>query len=627
MKQFLIALTILFTTCMGVAEDRLADIFQDNMVLQRGKPVPVWGWGNPQTKVSVTFAGQTKEVAADAQGYWKVTLDPLEANRQGQVLEAKIGGATVGCKNVLVGEVWIAAGQSNMVHAGPDDDTGLYPRQVSVPGKPEIRVRPFGWGASLEPLSDIDPAGRDGKSWETLKENPAEKTMGPANYFARVLRDGLDVPVGIIRIAVPGTNQAAWMSRETLEAFPGQGGQNFYQSFLASNEEKLSNSKGPIKSFADFKAVETAWRKSKDGRWPGTGLVYYNFPTSLYNTRVVPLAPFAVRGVIWHQGEAGPGGPYGDRLVAMTKQWRTLFGQDFDFIWGTLGRSTASATPMSPMRGSFYRSINNRSIRDAIKGFGDDKHVAMVELYDLGNEETHFLQKAEAGRRYANAALTLSYDKPVAFSGPRLIDSKIDGNKAILRFDLVGDGIAYQPSIDGISGVYLRSKKGVARWGDVKIIDKNSIEVSHPDIDAIETLAYGEHPNPHETLLNSAKLPASPFAINLTNTRDEAPAYQLIEVEGAGKDVQMQVAHVRREGYVFQLKPDAKASPGPVTVQAYISSEWKGFEVESKGKPVTFTEKTVDGKKFVTFKADVDLAWIIIAEKGQAEGMRKINRY
>jgi sialate O-acetylesterase len=347
----------------------------------------------------------------------------------------------------------------------------------------------------------------------------------------------------------------------------------------------------------------------------------------LYNTRIHPLAPFAIRGVIWHQGEAGPGGPYGDRLVAMVRQWRTLFGQDFDFIWGTLSRSTTVAPPLEPIRSSFYRSGTNRSIRGAISGFGDDKRVAMVELYDLGNEETHFLQKNEMGRRYALAALALSHGQPVLYSGPRMVETNIQGDRATVRFDLVGEGLVFRPSINGISGVYLRAKDGTARWGNVKIIDKSTMEVSHPDIKAIETIAYAEANNPHETLFNNEGFPASPFLVNPTNTKDPAAKFQLVAFDDKPKDVQFQIAHVRRDGYVLQLKPDNRGKPGPATLLAYIPSEWKGYEVEIGAKPVSVKETKQDGQTFVSFQADVDLKWIIVAEKGKAESFRKVNRF
>lgn len=606
------------------AAERLASIFHDNMVLQREMPVPVWGWAAPGTEVTVGFAGQTKQGTADAQGGWKVVLDPLTASREGRTLEAKIGTTLISRTNILVGEVWLATGQSNMVAGGPDRDTGVYPHHVSPGtkgGKPEIRHIRFGSGASLEPLADA-PAD---KAWEVFTEDPPPTTIGPAYAFARVLRDALDVPVGLILVAVPGTNQAAWMERATLESFPPVDGKaaNFYQERLAVSEE--SAAKGPVKSWADMQRALTAWRETRKGSAPDNASLWFNYPTALYNTRIHPLAPCAFRGAIWHQGEAGPGGPWGNRLAAMAKQWRSLFGHDFVFIWGTLARSTAQPPPLAPQRASFYRSSGAQ--RGALKAFGDDRRVALVELYDLGYEETHFLQKAEMGRRYALAALTVAYGQDHLYSGPRLQEVRIEGGKAVIRFGLVGDGLRFQPSIDGISGVYLRGKAGPARWGQVTVVGKDTIEVAHPDIAEPVTVAYAEHPNPHETLFNSAGLPASPFTHQGANVKDEPSPVPLLKIS-EGKGATMQLCHVRRDGYVFQLKPsEAKTKPGPVTMQAWIPAEWPGFEVESRGAPVATTDAGKDGVRLVTFTVPVDGAWIIVAATGKAAEFRKINRY
>lgn len=364
---------------------RVAAVFQDNMVLQRDMPVPVWGWAAPGEAVEVKFAGQAKQATADPRGRWKVTLDPLAASNEGRPLEVRLGDAAVTRKNVLVGEVWVAAGQSNMVAGGPDRDTGVYPYvpATAAAGKPEVRLTEFGGGASLEPLDDLDPAAGAPKAWAVMPEGPAPDDTAPTQYFARALRDELGVPVGVIRIAVPGTNQGAWLARQTLESFPAVGGDkpNTYEQLLADMIAKLAESNLPNKTWDDMRRAEEAWRNAPKGRSPSSALPYWNFPTALYNTRVHPLAPLAFRGVIWHQGEAGPRGPYGDRLVAMARQWRQLFGHDFYFVWGTLSRTTTTPPPLAPVRTSFYRSLQNLTIREALPKFGDDKRVAMVELY------------------------------------------------------------------------------------------------------------------------------------------------------------------------------------------------------------------------------------------------------
>jgi sialate O-acetylesterase len=624
------------------AQDRLAHIFQDNMVLQRDKPAPVWGWAKPGAQVEVAFAGQKKQATADANGYWKAVLDPLTASREGRSLDVKIGDTALTRKNVLVGEVWIAAGQSNMNSGGPDLDSGVYPHHVSPVnknGNAEIRHIRFGWGASLEPLADVDPAGRSEASWQLRKEDtpppsaPWYSHPNLADYFARVVRDGLDVPVGIIHVAVSGSAQAPWMAKETLEGFPptpGRQGSNYYQSYLSNHEEQFAKKAGI--SWETFKQAEDTWRETKKGPWPGVNLVVPNYPTVLYNTRIYPLAPLAIRGAIWLQGEGGADGPYGDRLVAMVKQWRGLFGQDFHFVWGTLPRFTHASPPLVPLCDPDYSA--NREIRRAIKVFGDAGNVALVELNDLGDDNGHWFMKNEAGRRMGLAALTVTYGQNHIYTCPRMVESKIEGGKAVVRFEFAGDGLVYQPSVDGISGVYLRGKTGPGRWGQVKIIGKDSIEVSHPDIAVLETVAYAQNSNPHETLFSGAGLPASPFVVNSVvgaiwagHAAASAPP-QLLTLQDATTGAIMNIAHVRRSGYVFQPRSkDNKALSAPAAMLAYIPAEWKGFEVEAAGKPLEVKETTKDGRKFVTFNAPGDGSWIIVAETGKAAEFRKINRF
>lgn len=632
MIRFALVLMVLAPVFTSHAALRPADIFQENMVLQRELPVPVWGWADAGAKVEVAFAGQTQSAQADAKGYWKVVLQPLEAGNEGRELVMRSGSDQVTLKNILVGEVWLVAGQSNMRAGGPDTDTGIYPHYQSpgtAGGAPEIRIRDFGKGASLTPLEDTDPVEQGKEKWTVLPENPPETNMNISQYFSRVVRDELKVPVGIVIVAVSGTNQAAWMSKETLESFPGTAPHaNFYEEFFADKNKDLAKSAGAFKSWDDFQKADAAWHQDPKGAWPGrNNLVVNNFPTVLYNTRIHPLAPFSIRGVLWHQGEAGPGGPYGERLVAMFRQWRKLFGADFHVIWGTLSRSTTSQPPLSPITEGFYRSGNNVEIRKALGLFGGDPKAEYVEFYDLGNEDTHFLQKAEAGRRMALAALAKVHGKAAPYTGPRLVESKFSGRTVTLKFGHTGDGLVYKPSINGISGIYLHGPGDKARWAEVKQVDANTLECSHPDIAEVQAAVYGSNPNPHETLFNSAGLPASAFALNPNNLvfRDPKPAIQLVALEG-GKST-LCVTHTRREGYVFQIKASKDGGSGPCTVKAFVPEEWKGCEVEADGKPVTTEALAQDGANFVRFQVTVGGPPAIVAQPGKAAEFRKVNRF
>ena len=551
----------------------------------------------------------------------------------GRTLEVRIGEATITRKNVVVGEVWLAAGQSNMNHSGPDRATGLYPHHVSPTevGRPDVRITRFGAGASLDPQADLTPIAPDHAPWTVLPSDAVVNSLNIPTGFARFLRDKLDVPVGIIHVAVSGTNQGAWMDRKTLESFPGRGEHaNYYQELFATHNEGLAKKGKNIKSWEDFERAMAAWRANPIGRSPAD-MTIMNFPTTLYNTRIHPLAPFALRGVIWHQGEGGPGGPYGRRLVAMAKQWRALFGQDFYFIWGTLTRNTKASPPIEPQPTWFYRSATNAEIRKAVEYFGEDGRAALVELYDVGDHETHFLQKAEASRRMGLAALTLAYGQNHLYSGPLKADVAIEGSKAIVRFDRVGDGLVYQPSINGISGIYIKGQDTGYRWANVEVTGKDTLEISHPEVSEIAAVGYAVNGNPHETLFNSEGYPASPFKINMEQIpwSGHAGGMQLVALDNSSpSQPEISITHVRRGGYVFQLTGGREMSKNAqATVRAYIPEEWDGYVVESGQASIETRAKTEGDARFATFTVPVDRAWIIVAEQGRGDGLRGINRY
>jgi len=645
-------ITLLLSTLLAVAvataaEDfRLATIFSDNMVLQREMPVPVWGWAAPGTQVTVDFAGQSKKAEAGKDGRWQVTLDPLKTNATGTTLQAKAGsggsGGTLSLKDVLVGEVWIAAGQSNMTGGGPDRDMGIYPAYklpANADKRPDIRLGQnfAGWNATLEPLADLDEDARGKFEWKTFKENPYPANVIISEAFARVLRDELkDVPVGMINFAVPGVSMTTWVERSVLEALPAKedsGAANFYEEVLGWGKGKLE---------AQFKesGKETwqefllEWVPEMRHRRPSNEAAH--FPSMLYNTRVAPLGPFAFRGAIWHQGEAGgPRGDYATHLISMYNQWRDHVGHKFHFIAGTLSRNTTHVPPLAPIRAGFYRSYPSDSIRAAAPKFREDGRADFVELYELGDWSVHFLPKVEMGRRMALAALNLAHGKNHLHSGPRAVDTRIEGRKATIRFDLVGDGLVFHPSINNISGIIVEDGAGNVEWANVKVTGKDTIEVSHPDIKEIKTLAYGEHINPHETLFNSAGLAASPFTVNPTRQpRVENSPVLLAFDEPELKQAGFHIGHLTNEGYMFTLRgntrsefEDLSITEPLVKVHAFIPADWKGFEIESKGKKIAATESTLDGVRTATFEAPPDGTWIIIAQPGKAESFRKIDRY
>lgn len=635
LKIAMLAITLLSNPNI-FAELRIAEIFSDNMVLQRDKEVPVWGWTTPGESVKVIFNGQTVSGKSDANGKWQIKLLPMKANATNQSMTIETsGGESKSFDNVLVGEVWLAAGQSNMVAGGPDKPTGIYPfYQSPDTAAAPMRIRSFGFGTDRTPVEDFPAVYRDNENneWKDLQIGDSANIP---QYFTRILRDALNVPIGMIRVAFSGTNQGAWMSKESMEAFKNKDGSNFYLQMQNLRDAKLAEKPKKTKDGQTISTYDEFWEYQKKwiadpkgkGRYPGGGLRemdFVNWPTILYNTRIYPLAPYAIRGVIWHQGEGGPAQDYDKHLIAMFKQWRTIFGQDFYCIWGTLSRDSRNTPPMQPARKSFYRSKTNTRIRRA-KKLADEK-MDFVEFYDLGNSNTHWLQKAESGRRMGLTALTLAYNQDHIYTGPRAENIKAENGTVYIKFNHIGKRLIYEPNINGISGVILISADQKARWGNVEVINNDTIKVSHPEIKQVANVSYAIHPNPWETLFNSAGLPASPFSKDFKTPgtyREPKTTDSLIKIIDKGKGT-LNLGHVRRDGYSFDLY---SKKPTEVKVQAYIPAEWTDFVVQHQGTPVQFETTEVDGQKYITFSAKSDRTPYAVSTKAGAEKFKSIHRF
>ncbi len=600
------------------------------MVLQREKPVPVWGWAAPKQSVTVTFAGQKKSAQADDQGRWQIELDQMQVSTEGRSLTAQAGSESKELKEILVGEVWICAGQSNMARPLRNDsiDYPFFKKYSEDAEYPQIRFFDVPGYASLTPLNDLDPQIQGSASWEILNKSTSVKVMSLGFFFAKDLNKTLGVPVGLIQVAVSGTPLTSWMAKETFEAtaaeFPDL--PNFSKAF-AEAEQKLAKAALSYKDWAGLEAELAAWRQSPKGRWPGSNGNIPDFPTVLYNALVHPLAPFAIRGVLWHQGESGPGTKHKELLMANIAQWQKLFGQDFYFIWGSLTRKTSSPPPLQPTV-EIGGGVNEDFLL-ASQSFGPEGRGVLVNFYDLGNSTTHWAMKEEAGQRMASAALARIFGKPEAvFTGPELVEASIDGDKVKAKFRNTGGGLVYQPSVNGISGFVLEGKSGEMVWADVAI-EGDTVILSHPDIKAPANVSYGWHANPHETLFNKEGFPAFGFrAVPRTRISKGAQGTPLVEMVSPGPGLELSVNHVRRDGYLFNVV-HRKNPTSTITVRAQIPAEWKEAKVTSKGSPVETgpIQTGDDGTRFFEIPTEVNGPDIQVSNAANVPDFSKINRF
>ncbi|MFZ4681201.1 MAG: sialate O-acetylesterase [Terrimicrobiaceae bacterium] len=632
MKRVLQILAALVSPALSAsAALRTAHVFQDHMVLQRDKAVPVWGWAESGATVKVDFAGQEKITTADSNGTWNVKLDPLTASAEGRPLRVTAGQETLALQDVLVGEVWVCAGQSNMARKLRNDAMNYpffkeYPKDANYPS---IRFINYSTHAAATPLADFDAVVHRDSHWQALSESTAYDVMSLGFFFAKDLNKTLGVPVGLVQVAVAGTPQTSWLAREALDAaaaqFPSSPG---YDAAFARAQENLAKGKEPYKDWAGFEAAEAAWKASPSGRWPGANLNIPDYPGVLYNALIHPLAPFAIRGVLWHQGESGPAANYRERLLAQVADWQKLFGQDFYFIWGSLTRNTSAPPPLGEDQQT-HRSAVDEEFLLASQTFGPDSKAVLVNFFDLGNQGTHWARKQEVGRRMAAAALATAYGKPdTVFTGPELVEAKIEGATVRAKFRHIGAGLVYEPSVEGISG-FLLEEKGSSpelRWANVAI-EGDTVILSHPEVTKPSNAYYGWYANPHETLFNKEGYPAYPFrAVPRVFAAKGKSGAPLVELVNPPAKTDLNVSHVRRHGYIFSVVQD-KGS-GQATVRVRLPREWKGATFTAKGLPVAAGLEQIDpeGYRIHEFVTEINGPDIVVADTVQTPDFTGVER-
>jgi len=598
-----------------------AHIFQDRMVLQREIQVPVWGWADAGARVDVAFAGQLKSAVAGEDGYWRVNLDPLKASSKGEILTFSCGEKKIELKDVLVGEVWFCAGQSNM-------DWQLkkilerYPELEKRLGKtdfPTLRFIRYPVCVSAEPMADRHCFSR----WEIAGDSAVQSSMALPFFFGRKLHSELNIPVGLVQVAVGGTTQTSWCPREVIDKIAAEEGSELtYGHLVKKGEERLATlaerSGKPFRNWDEFEKYQGGDKRKSAGYAMG-------YPCVLHNAQVHPFAPFSFRGVIWHQGEGGPTQEHAQRMKALVDSWRELFEHEFIYLWGGLSRHTNFSPPFQPVAGMTYRSRRNLQFLHAQKLFGYDGKSAFCDFYDLGNFNTHFGEKDKAGERFALAALNYAHAEPRVFTGPQMISSDVKPGEIQLKFMHSGSGLVYKPSIEGISGFVMESG-GEWSWIEPVSVEKDTLVFRSDKITEDAVIYYGYHANPHETLFNMEGFPASIFSAPeqllprfSVSPRQNNPA-DLVAFDGEpDKSVHLNITHVRRDVYVFRVDSWAKEIGEAKRVLVRIPADWEGAAALHNGKAVVLSEITggSGGQKTAKFSADVNGGPYVIYNKAR----------
>lgn len=468
------------------AEVKPHALFSDNAVLQQGVSVPVWGTAKDGEKVTVKFAGQ--EVATTAQGgKWRVRLKPLKAG--GPFTMTIVGENTIELKNILIGEVWVCSGQSNM--QWPLSASANAQEHIANSKDPMLRLFTVPRRATDAPESDVQG------NWVECAPESVSGFSAVGYFFGRDLRKALNVPVGLINTSYGGTPAEAWTSRRVLESNP------VLRGYLERHELAVRNYPQALER---YKAAEE--KAKAEGRQPPRPPVHPaqspQRPCGLYNAMIAPLMPYAIKGVIWYQGESNVGRAYEYRTLfpAMIRNWREDWGQgDFPFLFVQLAPFMKIVTEPEESAWAELREAQLLTLKTPKTG--------MAVITDVGDpDDIHPKQKEPVGARLALAARHIAYGERIVYSGPIYKSMKVEGNKIVLSFDHVGSGlVAKDGDLKGFT-IAGEDRKFYNAQAEIK---GNTVVVSCPQVERPIAVRYGWANCPVVNLFNKEGLPASPF--------------------------------------------------------------------------------------------------------------------
>ena len=472
-------------------ELRLSDTFTDNAVLQRWVPLPVWGTTKANTAVTIEFAGQSKTATSAKDGTWRINLTPMHASHTGRTMTVKSDGSVQELHNLLVGEVWYASGQSNMQMTLTSCSRKIPAIKEMVDAAPTNHIRFLRISApdSPQPLTTRHQVS----AWQC--DNPVNraKQSAVAYLFAHTLQERLNVPVGII--------EGSW------------GGKPI-EGFIPRSQFTITKPLQKILSLAENDQLDEV-AKLKGG------VIIRNtagMPGRIYNSRVAPIAPFAIRGFIWYQGESNAGRGedprnYRIKMKALIDGWRQTWGQpELPFYFVQLPAFSDTAHGWVRLREEQRLSLSI-------------PHTGMAVTIDLRDSDIHPANKLDVAKRLANWALVKTYGKQLVHSGPLFKSATINNDTVRVKFDhaetglLVArkEGIASPKATPETALSHFELADNTGQWYPARAtIDGSQVVVQSSKVMRPRAVRYACSGNPaNANLYNQAGLPASPFCSEL----------------------------------------------------------------------------------------------------------------
>jgi sialate O-acetylesterase len=489
------------------AQIKLPAIIGDNMVLQRGITAPVWGWALPEDRITLTFRNKEYKVSADRNGKWMVKLSahtaPDKSSETGGPFDMLIRSRndSVRLKNILVGDTWLASGQSNMEFGIQTDSRAAETIANATDSLIHFFYVPM--AASLQPEENIGAVPNGSLNGRWLVCSPAimaEKWAwhgfsAIGYYFAREIRRTTGCPIGMIASYKGGTPAQAWMSLSGLQrdtAFAHY--IRLHQKLVDSYTQAQQDSAASVS-------------KSQTPKPPNGG---FGAPANLYHAMIAPLIPYAIKGVIWYQGESN-----GDKLAdaveynklfpALITDWREKWSEgNFPFLFVQLTNFRTPAGTPSEGIWPWVREAQLKTLRLPKTG--------MAVITDVGDaKDIHPKDKLDPGVRLALAARHVAYGEDNVYSGPVYQSMTVKGNSITLGFDHCGSGLVIGTSpTQELKGFGIAGADGKFVWARA-VIKGNTVVISSDEIATPVAVRYNWADNPPGNLYNKEGLPASPF--------------------------------------------------------------------------------------------------------------------
>lgn len=484
-RRYFLLIVLFGTMATANAKILLPQILSGDMVLQRDKPLNIWGFGEPGEAVSVSFAGQVKQTVTDANGNWKVVLAPLQTAAVPASMTIR-GTNTIVLDNILVGEVWLCSGQSNMefgmrkiarVKQSIKEKPGYPADAFAKANNPQIRI----FLVNRKQLSKPDSIH---KSWSVAQDSALKNFSAAGYFFAKELYDRLKVPIGMISSAVSGSAIEPWLPKESLQ----------------------------VGYFKDKKVG--------------------NDPGKFYNPMIEPLTPFALRGFLWYQGETNcflkENISYSYKMKALITSWRDAWAK----ASGTVGKAALLPFYYVQIAPFNYSASKGKVVLDAQTEpeFWEAqaqllrlRNTGMVVTTDLNDylDDLHPGNKWEIGRRLALWALARDYGNQLTYSGPMYQSVRFKGNTAKLEFNHIGSGLVSADgkalncfTIAGADGQFVPANA---------LIKGNKIIVSAKGLKKPVAVRFGFNEAMRPNLYNKDGLPALPFRTDNPLTKQFNP--------------------------------------------------------------------------------------------------------